>query len=444
MRVYAPQGPTGPTGPQGATGPAGPQGPQGITGTAGPKGDTGATGPAGPKGDAGESAYQAAVDNGFTGTQTDWLASLKGDTGAAGPAGPKGDTGATGPIGDPGPQGEQGPQGPQGPAGVAGATYAGDVSSATVAYTNASGTSQSDTLADTISLLSSDVSTVQTSLSGYVPKSIDCTNPPVLMPVKSGMVCPLLRFNDGYNDVVDIGIASMYGKNMLSVNSPKGHMVGLRLSDYTGAASTIAIQGNSDNTSSTITPWWGADAGSQEGGFRWVQEQSTKLYWKMSSKANSTGNQPLVITNSTNQTSWNTTPALTIGLDNSLTVGGTLTAAGMTNTASLDQADNSTNVATTAWVQSQGYGEDVTVMEWSGSYSLTANGSILPNTDASVTPTVVKQGPIVTCVTTAGSSGFEIGNYKGTSERKRKEEAPVAAKPETPRTGKAERTGRGH
>ena len=62
-----PQGPTGPTGPQGPTGPAGPQGPQGPTGATGA---TGATGPAG------ESAYQAAVAGGYTGSQADFYAAL--------------------------------------------------------------------------------------------------------------------------------------------------------------------------------------------------------------------------------------------------------------------------------------------------------------------------------------------------------------------------------
>ena len=81
-------GATGPQGPKGDTGATGPMGPQG------PKGDTGATGPMGPqgeKGDAGaagkdgangtngtdgKSAYQIATENGYTGTETQWLASL--------------------------------------------------------------------------------------------------------------------------------------------------------------------------------------------------------------------------------------------------------------------------------------------------------------------------------------------------------------------------------
>ncbi|MFA5562494.1 MAG: hypothetical protein WDA00_07655, partial [Eubacteriales bacterium] len=106
----------------------------------------------------GKSAYEIAVENGFEGTEAQWLASLQaaspsisinaegywvingvatgvkaqgeqGETGAtgpagpqgeqgpAGPAGPQGETGATGPAG---PQGEQGPAGPAGPQGEQG------------------------------------------------------------------------------------------------------------------------------------------------------------------------------------------------------------------------------------------------------------------------------------------------------------------------------------
>ncbi|MFT8720677.1 MAG: hypothetical protein ABF824_15060, partial [Acetobacter sp.] len=69
--------PCGPAGAKGDAGPTGPQGSSGAAGAAGPKGDTGATGATGPAGPAGESAYQVAVDNGFTGTEAEWLASLK-------------------------------------------------------------------------------------------------------------------------------------------------------------------------------------------------------------------------------------------------------------------------------------------------------------------------------------------------------------------------------
>lgn len=57
-------------------------------------------------GDDGKSAYDIAVDGGFTGTDAEWLASLKGDKGDAGEKGEKGDTGAKGDKGD---KGDAGP-----------------------------------------------------------------------------------------------------------------------------------------------------------------------------------------------------------------------------------------------------------------------------------------------------------------------------------------------
>ena len=111
----------------------------------------------GEKGDAGQSAYLVAVANGFTGTQSEWLASLvgpqgaastvagpqgepgaqgergltgltgeagakgdKGDRGPAGIQGPKGNTGDTGPRGNTGPKGDTGERGPQGERGLQG------------------------------------------------------------------------------------------------------------------------------------------------------------------------------------------------------------------------------------------------------------------------------------------------------------------------------------
>ena len=59
----------------------------------------------------GKSAYQIAVDNGFIGTEQEWLDSL---VGPQGPTGQTGSTGATGPQGEKGDTGETGPQGPKG------------------------------------------------------------------------------------------------------------------------------------------------------------------------------------------------------------------------------------------------------------------------------------------------------------------------------------------
>ena len=68
-----PQGETGPQGPTGATGPTGPQGPQGIQGIQGVQGATGPEGPQGPAGVSGadgKSAYQSAVEAGYSGTES--------------------------------------------------------------------------------------------------------------------------------------------------------------------------------------------------------------------------------------------------------------------------------------------------------------------------------------------------------------------------------------
>ncbi|ASS60558.1 hypothetical protein CHN56_00013 [Bacillus velezensis] len=59
----------------------------------------------------GKSAYDIAVDNGFQGNVEEWLTSLKGEkgsTGATGAKGDKGDTGATGAKGATGAAGKDG------------------------------------------------------------------------------------------------------------------------------------------------------------------------------------------------------------------------------------------------------------------------------------------------------------------------------------------------
>ena len=66
----------------------------------------------------GQSAYALAVQLGFIGSESAWIASLKGAKGD------KGDTGAQGPEGATGATGPQGPQGPTGATGARGATGA--------------------------------------------------------------------------------------------------------------------------------------------------------------------------------------------------------------------------------------------------------------------------------------------------------------------------------
>ena len=104
-------GATGAQGPAGADGQNGKDGAQGPQGEAGPKGDKG---DAGEKGADGLSAYQIAQENGFTGTEKEWLVSLKGEKGDAGEAGPAGKDGAAGAKGETGPQGPAGTNGKDG------------------------------------------------------------------------------------------------------------------------------------------------------------------------------------------------------------------------------------------------------------------------------------------------------------------------------------------
>lgn len=77
-----PRGIQGPQGEQGIQGPAGPKGDKGDTGAQGPQGEQGVQGPGGPQGPAGvagangKSAYQTAVEGGYSGTETAFNAAL--------------------------------------------------------------------------------------------------------------------------------------------------------------------------------------------------------------------------------------------------------------------------------------------------------------------------------------------------------------------------------
>lgn len=114
------QGPEGARGPQGLPGIEGPQGPPGRDGIDGADGEPGAPGkdgergPQGLPGADGASAYQVAVSSGFTGAETEWLASL------VGPEGPAGQDGVDGQDGAPGAPGADGAEGPRGPQGIQG------------------------------------------------------------------------------------------------------------------------------------------------------------------------------------------------------------------------------------------------------------------------------------------------------------------------------------
>lgn len=126
-------GPAGATGPQGEQGDPGPTGATGASGPAGPAGDTGPAGATGAAGADGASAYEIALDNGFIGTEAEWLDSL------VGPAGPTGATGATGATG---PKGDTGDTGPTGATGATGAPGADGQDGKTILYGTAAPTTE--------------------------------------------------------------------------------------------------------------------------------------------------------------------------------------------------------------------------------------------------------------------------------------------------------------
>ena len=119
----------------------------------GDKGNTGAKGNPGQDGAEGKSAYAIAVEHGYEDSEEKWLLSLKGEKGDTGERGEKGDTGLQGERGEKGETGQQGEQGPmgekgeKGDAGVAGkdgfspiANVVKDGSVITITITDKSGT----------------------------------------------------------------------------------------------------------------------------------------------------------------------------------------------------------------------------------------------------------------------------------------------------------------
>lgn len=132
----------------------------GVAGPTGDRGERGLQGEPGQNGLAGASAYATAVGHGFSGSESQWLASLVGQPGAKGDKGDTGNTGLTGasayqtaisngfsgsesqwlaslvgPKGDKGDRGDQGLQGIQGIQGPKGDTGATPTVTTTGSYT---------------------------------------------------------------------------------------------------------------------------------------------------------------------------------------------------------------------------------------------------------------------------------------------------------------------
>ncbi|MEI4281677.1 hypothetical protein [Tetragenococcus halophilus] len=66
------------------------------------------------EGEKGDSAYQVAINNGYSGEEEEWLSSLRGPQGASGKDGSDGEKGPQGENGKDGSDGKQGPKGEDG------------------------------------------------------------------------------------------------------------------------------------------------------------------------------------------------------------------------------------------------------------------------------------------------------------------------------------------
>ena len=140
-------------GEKGEKGEPGEQGVPGEKGETGEKGEPGAKGDPGEKGDPGapgkdgvdgrdgadgKSAYLLAAEHGYSGSESEWLASLKGEKGDAGQPGERGEKGDPGEQGIPGEKGDTGADGKDGFSPIA--AVAKDGSAVTITITDVNGT----------------------------------------------------------------------------------------------------------------------------------------------------------------------------------------------------------------------------------------------------------------------------------------------------------------
>ena len=140
-------------GEKGEKGEPGEQGVPGEKGETGEKGEPGAKGDPGEKGEPGapgkdgvdgrdgadgKSAYLLAVEHGYSGSESEWLASLKGEKGDAGQPGERGEKGDPGEQGIPGEKGDTGAAGKDGFSPIA--AVAKDGSVVTITITDVNGT----------------------------------------------------------------------------------------------------------------------------------------------------------------------------------------------------------------------------------------------------------------------------------------------------------------
>jgi len=120
-----------------------------------------------------------------------------------------------------------------------------------------------------------------------------------------------VQMADFNGNAVKIGCVSMSGANWFAVYSPAGHGTGLMLGDYIGNLATLAGHGGGDGTTDLYSSWFGLDATYAEGGFRWIDRNGTKRYWKLSASNLSAGPTVLSLTaGSADGSEWGAKPLI--------------------------------------------------------------------------------------------------------------------------------------
>ena len=132
------KGEKGDTGEQGERGEKGEPGEKGESGEKGDPGEKGEPGEPGKDGADGKSAYLLAVEHGYSGSESEWLASLKGEKGDPGEQGERGEKGEPGTPGEKGDTGASGKDGADGFSPVAKVEKSGSV--VTITITDINGT----------------------------------------------------------------------------------------------------------------------------------------------------------------------------------------------------------------------------------------------------------------------------------------------------------------
>lgn len=161
----------------------------------------------------GASAYEIAVENGYTGTEAEWLSSLKGEKGDAGEQGIQGIQGEKGDTGEQGLQGIQGEKGEKGDTGAAGK----DGMNGTDGRDGANGFSPTATVTETdagavISITDKNGTTTATVKNGTSGTSVDLSDYAKKADVATAIESAHTHTNKDFLDGIEAYLNSTYSK----------------------------------------------------------------------------------------------------------------------------------------------------------------------------------------------------------------------------------------